>query len=88
MRKTRRFITCVFVDITMAGMSLEESNTFLVSGVRTGTCIACDKETQVFDVVFRQQAMTLCPRDFFKQVRIVGSASPAPKSDTSDLAGR
>jgi hypothetical protein len=50
---------------------------FIVNGIRTGKCIACDKETQVFEVVFREHAMHLCPRDFFKQVRIAGAAVDA-----------
>jgi hypothetical protein len=57
-------------------MTTKNTN-FIVSGIRTGTCIACDKETQVFAVVFRDQAMNLCPRDFFKQVRIAGAAADA-----------
>lgn len=53
---------------------------FIVTGIKTGKCIACEKETHVFEVTFQQQAMTLCPQDFFKQVRIATAASAAAHS--------
>jgi hypothetical protein len=60
-------------------MSTPESVSFTVTGIKAGTCVACEKETQVFDVLFRQQAMALCPQDFFKQVKIaVAAAASVP----------
>jgi hypothetical protein len=62
---------------------MTRNGSFIVSGIKTGTCIACDNETQVFEVVFREQAMNLCPRDFFKQVKIAGAAAnllPNPRT--------
>jgi hypothetical protein len=56
---------------------------FVVTGIKTGKCIACEKETRVFEVVFREQAMTLCQQDFSKQVRIACAGSTA----TAKLAG-
>ncbi|HEY7120574.1 MAG TPA: hypothetical protein VH475_28580 [Tepidisphaeraceae bacterium] len=53
-----------------------KTSAFIVTGI-TGTCIACDKETQVFEVVFREQTMHLCPHDAYKQVRIAVAAAEA-----------
>lgn len=63
-------------------MSTHESVSFTVTGIGAGTSIACEKQTQVFDVVFRQQAMALCPLDFFKQVKIAvaAAATTAPSN--------
>lgn len=45
-----------------------KNTSFIVRGIKTGTGTACEKETQVLNVVFREQAMKLCPRDFLYAV--------------------
>ncbi|HYE20297.1 MAG TPA: hypothetical protein VEA69_17750 [Tepidisphaeraceae bacterium] len=63
-------------------MSTERSTTFVVKGICTAACVACEKQTQVFQVESRGQAMNLCPRDFFKQVKIAtASANAGPTTD-------
>lgn len=75
LRNLRRARRAKHATLTLRDMSQSKPNAFVVTAVRTGTCIACEKETQVFDVVHQQQAMALCPKDFFKQVKIAGAAS-------------
>jgi hypothetical protein len=55
---------------------------FVVTGIKTSTCIACQKETDVFEILFQGRTILLCPRDFFKQVRIVCAAAPPPLQST------
>ena len=50
---------------------------FVVSNIRTGRCMACEKETECFEVECPKQSLKglLCPQEFKKQVRLI-TASP------------
>jgi hypothetical protein len=54
---------------------------FIVNGIRIGTCIACGRETECFDVQSQRQQLSglLCVTDFKRQVKIVTATSvPQP----------
>ncbi len=59
---------------------------FIVKSIKTGACLACEKETECYEVESEGHAFAglLCPQDFRKQVKIA-SARPHQPVDKTNL---
>lgn len=58
-------------------MSITTLPTFVVTGIKTGKCIACEREVECFVVESQRLQLSglLCPADFRRQVKVATANS-------------